>query len=103
MMRGYNGDFNEFMGVWRSGSGAQRWWTNTGSSFDQFKVEDQANLAAGLRLVAFPPYGLNAIWHPGDGVQWVKFAVELDAFKQADTEFFQQGLRLVDMSTGASP
>ena len=97
----YGGDGIKFMGVWRPGTGAQRWWTEGGDKFDEFKKKDLEHFNQGLRLIAFPPYGLNAIWHPGSGDQWVKFAVSLDEFKKADKEYFEQGLRLVDLSVGA--
>jgi hypothetical protein len=103
MMKGYNGDFDKFMGVWQPGTGVELWFSGLGSEFERFRAEDTRHLNDGLRLVAFPPYAINAIWHPGSGEQRVNFAVSLDAFKQADAEFFARGLRLVDLSEGASP
>jgi len=85
----------------RSGSGGQHWYSGKGSSLVEFEDEDKQHLDAGLRLVALPPYALNAIWQPGAGEQRVKYAVSFDDLKQADAAFFARGLRLVDRSTGA--
>jgi Bacterial tandem repeat domain 1 len=96
-------DFNQFMGVWRVGSGGQHWYTNTGSSWDDFKKTDADLQQKGYRLIAFTYSGINAIWNEGTGEQIVDSGVGWDTFKKHDEEHFKNGLRLVDLVVGASP
>lgn len=101
MMRDYNG-WNEFMAVWRSGTGGQHWYTNTGSSWDDFKLKNQQFENEGYRLIAFPPFAINAIWRAGSGAQRIDYAVSLDKFKDDDKKHFKDGLRLIDLSAASS-
>ena len=103
MMRYYGDSWNELMAVWRVGSGGQHWYTNTGSSWDDFKKTDADLRQKGYRLIAFPPYAINAIWNEGTGAQEIDFAVGWDTFKKHDDAHFKNGLRLVDLGVGASP
>lgn len=103
MERMYSSDWNELMAVWRSGTGGQYWYSNTGSSWEDFKQKNLKYYNEGYRLIAFPPYAINGIWSPGTGAQWVDFAVSQSAFESDDAKYFKEGLRLVDLSVGFSP
>src|SRR3954470_11706984 len=39
-----------------------------------------------------------AVWRPGSGEQRWRTGMSLDEFKSHDTDFFQKGLRLADLS-----
>jgi len=104
MMRDYNGGFDEFMGVWRAdlGTGGQHWWTDKGTAFETFKTENEKQVQAGRRLVAFPPYALNAIWRDGSGKQELLNDGTASTMEKTDKELFNQGMRLVDLMLGES-
>jgi hypothetical protein len=103
---------SSYLGVWRTGSGEQRWFT--GSPHD-FASADAEHFSKGLRLVAIDRHsgsywdanGLNlspedrmiGVWHPGSGAQYWKTGLNAVAFKTADAEYFAKGLRLVAIDT----
>jgi hypothetical protein len=106
--------FGTFMGVWRSGAGQagaagagaeaarpeRHWWAGDGADVLAFQQVNAEQVAEGRRLVAFPPYGLNAVWQAGGGPQQVAVAVGLEELQETDAELFARGMRLVDL--GAS-
>lgn len=111
-----DGPFGRFMGVWRaaahsgaSGSGVagengndptQQWWAGDAADVLAFQQVNAEQLAAGRRLVAFPPYGLNAVWRSGGGPQQVAVAVGRDELEQTDADLLARGMRLVDLGVG---
>jgi hypothetical protein len=95
-----SGGTETYLGLWRPGSGAQHWLSQTDLAF--FTQMNAQREAVGERLVALPPFGLNAIWRSGTGQSPFAFAVDFASFKAKDAELFGQGFRLSDFGVGAS-
>ncbi len=86
-----------FGAVWRPGNGAQ--WVRWDMSGDQFKAQDSAYFAQGLRISSLAIHGgrIAAVWRPGTGAQWVRWGMTGDQFKAADAGYFAQGLRITSL------
>ena len=91
-----------YTGVWRKGSGEQRW--ATGLSYNDFKEKDETYFDQGLRLIAFDiKDGKYAgVWQPGSGEQRWRSEMTLSQFEDQDDNYFDQDLRIValDVSGG---
>jgi len=82
-----------FAGVWRPGSGAQRWYSGavaTAAKMDQQYVKE------GLRLTSLSLHegGVLCVWRPGAGTQWWAPGLTLEEFNAKNTKYFNEGLRL---------
>lgn len=90
----YSGAESAYAGIWRHGSGEQRWVA--GLSANDFKAQDGDYFDKGLRLIALDLRDgkYSAVWQPGSGTQWWKTGMSADAFKAQDKTYFNQGLRI---------
>jgi Bacterial tandem repeat domain 1 len=100
-MRHDAGGSEKYLGLWRPGSGAQHWWSHEPVDLALLKQKNTQREAEGERLVALPPYGLNAIWRSGTGESPFLFAASFEDFKKTDASLFEQGFRLSSFGIGA--
>jgi hypothetical protein len=86
---------DRIIGVWRPGSGEERWCT--GMSVDDFKQLDDDHFANGLRLRSVDKSGssVSAVWNKGSGEQRWASGLSVDEFTKKDAAYFERGLRLV--------
>jgi hypothetical protein len=103
---------SSYLGVWRTGTGEQRWFTGSKSDI---AVQDAAFFKQGLRLVAIDRHtgsfidggGIHleiedrmiAVWRPGTGAQHWSTGMSFDQLKAADAEYLAKGLRLVALDS----
>lgn len=102
-----------YLGVWRPGTGEQRWFSG---SVGAFLAADREFFKKGLRLVAIdrhvspvidaagihlsPEDRMIGVWQPGSGAQYWVTGVDTDQFKTVDAKYFADGLRLVAVDKG---
>lgn len=93
---------SRYCGIWRPGKGAQKW--RSGMSVAQFKTEDAAQFAKGMRLATVELYASGkthkvfAYWRPGKGAQ---FWMAGDGIAGADKAYFNTGYRIRARSHGS--
>ncbi|HXT14459.1 MAG TPA: hypothetical protein VN706_02435 [Gemmatimonadaceae bacterium] len=103
---------SSYTGVWRPGTGEQRWFTGSPAAF---AAADAGFFKQGLRLVAIDRHNGNVglagaigfqyedrlagVWHAGTGAQYWSTGLSAADFKATDAKHVADGLRLTAIDT----
>ena len=103
----FNQNMSKYTATWRSGVGTGAQWTVPASDWNTFAAKTTEHFNQGLRLVAVSitnrtgqiAYAGTSRAGMGTGAQWVTPAKEWNDFAAQAKTYFDQGLRLVSLST----